>query len=130
MRRERTGREWSPERVVAELAKRGLVVRVDYYRQIEAGPKAPGPEFLAALRQVFGSTPEPFPEPQPEPSSDADLAAAIRQLAEAIRDQMAAADAREARHTERMTAVLEALALGRAAARDGSELHVPGNAGR
>lgn len=82
MRRERLSREWSPEEVVERLAADGYVVRVDYYRQIEAGPKMPGEPFLRALQDLFDSKPEPLPPPAPAP--EADLAAAIREQAAAI----------------------------------------------
>lgn len=77
MRRERIARGWSQKEMPSRLATVGFDVEYDYYRQIEAGPKHPGPDFLDALRRLFGSEPEPFPEPT---TPVADLAALVARL--------------------------------------------------
>lgn len=82
MRRQRTQRDWSPERVVDELARRGHRIRVDYYRGLEAG-RRPGPELLEAFEYLYG----PLPEPQKTPALGASaiaVDAAIRAQTEAI----------------------------------------------
>jgi len=85
MRRERMAREWSPEQVVAELAKRGEPIRVDYYRGVEAGKK-PGSGLLQTLMTIYGSEPAPPSTPAAEAvGGNPDLAAAIRDLVEEVR---------------------------------------------
>lgn len=88
MRRERMSREWSQKEMPGRLGTVGFDVEYDYYRQIEAGPKHPGPDFLDALERLFNSKPEPLPEPA---GSDlAELAAAIREQTEVNRQLVTA----------------------------------------
>jgi transcriptional regulator with XRE-family HTH domain len=104
MRRERSARGWSQKDMPSRLATVGFPVEADYYRQIEAGPKMPGPDFLGALKRLYGSEPEPLPAPQ---SSDglAELAAAIREQNEVSRQMaMAVADLALALHRTRSEA--------------------------
>lgn len=91
MRRERLDREWTAERAVEALRDMtGTVVRVDYYRQLEAGTgnRVPGPELMGDLVRLYGSRPQPLPEPEPEaPALSPDtlaIVAAIDRLAEAV----------------------------------------------
>jgi transcriptional regulator with XRE-family HTH domain len=89
MRRERSARGWSQKDMPSRLATVGFPVEADYYRQIEAGPKMPGPDFLGALKRLYGSEPEPLPAPQ---STDglAELAAAIREQTDVNRQLVTA----------------------------------------
>jgi hypothetical protein len=68
----------------------GLVVREDYIRYLEAGPRKPGPVLLVALTKIFGSEPVPFEEELPETDRIAD---AIDRLIEAVKDQTRAINA-------------------------------------
>lgn len=92
LKRERLSRDWSPERVVEALRDvTGTVIRVDYYRQVEArtAGKLPGPDLLRDFRQLYGSEPTALPEPErPGPSPDTlAIVAAIDRLAAAIQAQ-------------------------------------------
>lgn len=69
LRMERMGRgsQWTPEFVVEALRSRtGTQIRVDYYRQLEAGTggKVPGPDLLEDFVTLYGSRPQPLPEPE------------------------------------------------------------------
>lgn len=91
MRREREARGWSQKEMADRLATVGYAVDPVYYRQIEAGPRKPGPDFLHALERLYGSSPEPLPEPVTEQTSMSALivrldrqAAAIESLSESV----------------------------------------------
>jgi len=96
LRRERMSRgsAWTPEFVVEALRDRtGTAIRVDYYRQLEAGTagKVPGPDLLEDLVTLYGTRPTPLPEPEPEaPALSPDtvaIVAAIDRLTAALREQ-------------------------------------------
>ena len=122
MRDERMSRDWTPERVVEELALRGVRVRVDYYRQIEAGPKHPGKGFWAALVAIYGTAPQPLPGPVTE---DVSLSAAILELVDAIRGQTEALMMREASRDQMMRDLARVLDYMRAAQRSEASSGVP-----
>lgn len=106
MKRERLSRDWSPERVVDALRDvTGTVVRVDYYRQLEArtAGRVPGPELLEDLATLFGSRPTPLPEPEPEAP---DLSADTLALVAAIDRLTASVDARAREDQARLAAVV------------------------
>lgn len=84
MLHEREARGWQQKDMADKLATVGYSVDPVYYRQIEAGPRKPGPDFLEALRRLYGSEPEPLPEPVTEQASMAALIARLDRQAEAI----------------------------------------------
>lgn len=85
MRRERLRRDLSDVAVVGLLAEQGHAIRVDYYRQLEAGTggKRPGPELLEAMERVFESAPIQPPEPLPEASADEAVLVELRHMRQA-----------------------------------------------
>jgi hypothetical protein len=108
MRRERLARGWKPEHVLSELAGRGMPLSdVAYYRQLEAG-KRPGPELLAALEALYGTSPTPFPETPEDPHTAdfASLAAAQTELLARQNELLAS----QVAVLERIAAALQALA--------------------
>lgn len=112
MRRERTARGWSPERVVDELAVGGVRIRVDYYRGVEAGKK-PGPELLEALTALYGSEPAPPPHEDDENGRVVAINALIAAVtAQTAAMQEIAAELREQRETSQGQAEGLAAALG------------------
>ncbi|TAL40870.1 MAG: hypothetical protein EPN91_12125 [Salinibacterium sp.] len=82
MRRERKARHWTEYRAVEELAKRGVTMRPDYWRQLEArtAGRTPGPDLMEDLVGLFGTRPEPPVEPEVKEEPPGEIAAAIREL--------------------------------------------------
>ena len=111
---------WSNARVAVEEFSKATGHAIHYSRwaAYESGSKPIRDDDMDAFVAFFGA-----PVPTTSEPTATDLASAIRELTKAVRDQMAEAAEREARLTDRMVAVLEALALERAAAGNGDELH-------
>ena len=113
LKRERLAHGWTPEDVVAQLRERtGTVIRVDYYRQIEArtAGKVPSAELQADLERVYGTAPTPLPDPEPEPPS---LSADTLALVGAIDRLTAAVEAQQQDGPIWAQAVVDAVLAGR-----------------
>lgn len=110
---ERIAQKWSPEQVVAALRDdTGTVIRVDYYRQLEArtAGKVPGPDLLEDFQRLYGSKPTPLPEPEPVAP---DLSAEAQAIVAAIDRLTAALSAQRDEAPVWAQAVVSAVLAGR-----------------
>lgn len=107
--------ERSLETVAKDMADRGHVHGVDYYRGIMSGAKKPGRVLLAALEEYLGSSPS---APKP-PADQSDVAAAIDRQTAMLERMLKSIDDRlrtlDEKGTARTVEVLEAVADAEAA---------------